>query len=205
MEELYTPIKADLGKVARTLGDAFYTYPIHKWLIDDDEFRKKQHPKISMVFAKYGYKFGNMVATSENCEGVMLYAPSDDSDVTNMQLVRCGVLKILLTKWGSKWLDDFDKVSKANDLIREKNAPDRHMYIWIVGVHPDHQRKKFASKMLNPFLKKMDEKGMPCYLETYKTKNVSIYKRFGFELLEEYPVPETPLTLYSMLRNVPEK
>lgn len=36
--------------------------------------------------------------------------------------------------------------------------------------------------------------------ENFKKTNVSIYNHFGFNLLDEYAVPNTDLTLYSMLR-----
>jgi GNAT superfamily N-acetyltransferase len=98
-------------------------------------------------------------------------------------------------------LDNFNKVSKANDKIRLKNAPKPHIYIWVLAVIPEHQGKGYSKKMLAPLIKKADEEKMPCYLERYKKKNVEIYGHFGFECIEEYPVPETSLTLYSMLRN----
>ncbi len=200
MEGYYKPTKADLVKVAHTFADAFYDYPLHKYLLPDDVLRKKQHPMIGMVFATYGYKFSNLVATSENCEGIMLFASSPDGDTTTMQLVRSGLLKVLFTRWGGKWVERSDKVSKVSEKIRRKNAPDPHVYIWVLGVRPELQGKGYSRKLLAPLLKKADDDRVPCYLETFKTKNVAIYKRFGFEVVEECPVPETPLTLYSMLR-----
>lgn len=92
LPDYYLPTKKDLSKVACTLGDAFFDYPIHKWLIPDDIARKKNHPTIGMVFASYGFRFGNLVATSENCEGVMLYAPSSEGDATTWQLIQSGFL-----------------------------------------------------------------------------------------------------------------
>lgn len=118
MQELYKPTKADLKKVAKSVGDAFYTYPLFKWLTKDDELRKKTHPKVSLLFTKFAYKFGNLVATSENCEGAMFYVHSESDDMTTMQLIRCGALKILFTSWGKKWVDGFDKITKLNDTSR---------------------------------------------------------------------------------------
>jgi hypothetical protein len=34
-------------------------------------------------------------------------------------------------------------------------------------------------------LNRLDETGLPCYLETLDEKNVGIYERFGFKLVEK--------------------
>ncbi len=203
MEGYYKPTKADLVKVARTFADAFYDYPLHEYLLPDDVLRKEQHPTIGKVYATFGYRFGNMVATSENCEGVMLYESGNDGDATVMQFLRCGVLRLLFTRWGRTWAIRSGKVSRAIDKIRRKNAPDPHVYVTLLAVLPENQGKGYARKLLAPLLKKADDDRIPCYLETFKAKNAAIYNHLGFELLEEYPVPETPLTLYSMLRRPP--
>jgi ribosomal protein S18 acetylase RimI-like enzyme len=74
------------------------------------------------------------------------------------------------------------------------------MYLIIIGVDPKFQGQGFGSKLLKFGLKKLDETNTPCYLETFKKSNVLIYKHFGFDLLDEAPLPNTDLTLYSMLR-----
>jgi len=46
-----------------------------------------------------------------------------------------------------------------------------------------------------------EEKNCPCYLETFKTVNVEIYKHLEFQLADQRPVPGSPLTLYAMIRD----
>ncbi|MEX2681833.1 MAG: GNAT family N-acetyltransferase [Candidatus Sigynarchaeota archaeon] len=199
MEGHYKPTKADLVKVERTFSDAFYDYPLHKYIVPDDDIRKKLLPKIFKVTAVYGYKFGNMVITSENCEGVMLYAPSNEHGPTITQLLKCGALSLVFTRWNVTWLWRFNKVSRIIDKIRKKNAPVPHIYVAYLAVHPAHQGKGYARRLLVPLLKKAGEDHVPCYLETFEAKNVEIYKRIGFKLREECTIPGTPLILYSML------
>jgi len=203
MEAYYKPTKADLAAVARTFAEAFYDYPLHKYLLPDDATRKRAHPRIGMVYATFGYKFGNMVATSEACEGVMLYASGKDVDPTGLQFVQSGALRLLFTRWGGMWAARSFKVGKAIDTMRRKHAPDPHVYITLLAVLPEHHGKGHARKLLAPLFKNADAGRIPCYLETFKAKNVTIYEHLGFELLEECPVHGTPLTLYAMLRKPP--
>jgi hypothetical protein len=41
-----------------------------------------------------------------------------------------------------------------------------------------------------------------CYLETLDEQNVSLYKHFGFKIVDKSNVPETSLTNWAMLREV---
>jgi hypothetical protein len=40
----------------------------------------------------------------------------------------------------------------------------------------------------------------PAHLESSNLKNVPLYQRFGFEVIEEIPLPEDGPTLWAMLR-----
>ena len=49
-------------------------------------------------------------------------------------------------------------------------------------------------------LTRIDEAGLPCYLETLEEQNVPLYEHFGFAVAEESTIPETELTNWAMLR-----
>ncbi len=70
----------------------------------------------------------------------------------------------------------------------------------VIGVAPVSQGQGYASKLLKPMLARLDEEGLPCYLETQKEKNVTLYQHFGFNVVEEFTFPSTTLTTWAMLR-----
>jgi hypothetical protein len=49
-------------------------------------------------------------------------------------------------------------------------------------------------------LARIDEAGLPCYLETLEEQNIRLYEHFGFTVAEESAIPETSLTNWAMLR-----
>jgi len=49
-------------------------------------------------------------------------------------------------------------------------------------------------------LNRLDSEKIPCFLETQTEKNVAIYERYGFEVVEKGMIPETTLPHYGMLR-----
>jgi ribosomal protein S18 acetylase RimI-like enzyme len=84
--------------------------------------------------------------------------------------------------------------------MHKRLTPFPHWYLEIIGVTPENQGKSFAGKLIRDMLVKIDEEGLPCYLETVEEKNVGIYRRFGFEVIETSQVPGTPLFTWAMLR-----
>jgi len=40
--------------------------------------------------------------------------------------------------------------------------------------------------MLDPVLRRADRQGLPCYLDTDRKINLSIYERFGFRAVKKY-------------------
>ncbi|RAL69756.1 putative puromycin N-acetyltransferase [Dehalococcoides mccartyi] len=51
----------------------------------------------------------------------------------------------------------------------------------------------------------MNETGIPCYLETQSSQNVSMYEHLGFKLLASQVITGTSQTIYGMLKNPDRK
>jgi GNAT superfamily N-acetyltransferase len=49
-----------------------------------------------------------------------------------------------------------------------------------------------GSRLMEAFAERMDKVGEPAYLETDKPENVVFYERFGFEVVDEAVVLDTP-------------
>ena len=47
----------------------------------------------------------------------------------------------------------------------------------------------------------IDHEHLPCYLETTEQRNVPFYERHGFRVVGADQIPETPITLWAMLRD----
>jgi predicted acetyltransferase len=72
-----------------------------------------------------------------------------------------------------------------------KNAhPDEpHWYLAIVGSDPGIRRKGFGHALMRSRLDRCDAEGLPAYLESTNPDNVPYYRRFGFEVTGEIPLP----------------
>jgi GNAT superfamily N-acetyltransferase len=61
-----------------------------------------------------------------------------------------------------------------------------HWYLATLGAEPDRQGTGIGSALLASTLARIDEEGTPAYLESSKARNVPLYARHGFEVIDEF-------------------
>lgn len=66
------------------------------------------------------------------------------------------------------------------DELHARHAPESHQYLHVVGVSPKHQGSGIGRSLLEPALRRFDQRGEPAYLETFKPRNVPFYESLGF-------------------------
>ena len=79
-------------------------------------------------------------------------------------------------------------------------VPYDHWYFQNIVVKPEEQGKGYGGLLISTMIKKIESDELPIYLETNTEKNVSIYQKYGFEILEHEIITETDVPLWCMLR-----
>ena len=74
-----------------------------------------------------------------------------------------------------------------------------HWYLPLIGVDPMYQGKGHGDALMRYALERCDRDHLPAYLESTNPRNISLYKRHGFEALETIQVGSSP-PLVPMLR-----
>lgn len=67
-----------------------------------------------------------------------------------------------------------------------------HWYLPLIGVDPAQQNKGYGSALLKRSLVECDRGNKLAYLESTNPKNISLYQRYGFELLDTLQVGTSP-------------
>lgn len=183
LNDLYSLKKTDINRAANIAAQAYTTAGDNSNLNPDPSKQLKISQILMKMTFKYSMKFGYVYATSQQIEGIVAWLPHDRTAIPLWRYLRYGVLKtLLLTERGTlNTLKKYDKICKDK---HKEHANFPHWYLYNLAVHPDYQGKGYASKLLIPMLKTLDEKRMPCYLETGE-RNVKIYQHFGFEVVEQ--------------------
>lgn len=98
------------------------------------------------------------------------------------------------------WLaGGLDRGQRIERLMHTRHPEEPHWYLHTLAIRPERQRRGYGSILIGPGLERADSDGLPCYLETQRESNIPFYRRFGFELVEEIRLEDSP-PLWTMWR-----
>jgi ribosomal protein S18 acetylase RimI-like enzyme len=77
-----------------------------------------------------------------------------------------------------------DRAFEAFGLLEQAHPHDRpHYYLSLLGTDPEHRGHGHGLGLLADNLARIDDEGMPAYLEASNPANVELYERYGFEVV----------------------
>jgi ribosomal protein S18 acetylase RimI-like enzyme len=191
--------KRDIKPVSAMLARAFQDYPPYKFAIPDDERRRHRLPAMMTLNVKLGFYYGNAYATSPALEGGMLTMPYPGGEFTWWRLIRCGMLSLM--RGGASIGQNIGLVEETIATAHEELAPGPHIYIMMVGVDPENQKKGYASKLFQHVISFADDRQVPLFIDTCSETDVALYQHLEFEVVDRRPIPGTPLETTAMIRS----
>jgi len=186
---------------ALVLGRAFAEYELLRYYFQDETQRQAVADSFGFISLSIALKYGEVYASSQKLEGVAAWLPPGKAFFGGWQIIRSVPLPVLF-RFARQGASRLRAYGRYIDNVHRKLVPYPHWYLQIIGVDPAYQGQRFSSRLLKPVLERIDREGMPCYLETNTDKNVTIYRRFGFEVVSEDKIPGTEVTSFAMLRKV---
>ena len=89
---------------------------------------------------------------------------------------------------------------RAVETLRARAAGGPHWYLAGIGVEPSEQRKGIGSALMAPGVEGAERDRLPCVLLTNAERNLSFYRRHGFEVVLEADVPPGAPHAWAMVR-----
>ena len=196
INDLYKIQKIDLNNAVNVLTDAFSEESMWKEVFNDEV----KNRVLTEVMVRFCLKYGNVLSTSENLEGVMAITPHD-KDMTALRVIRSGGFFLSM-----KIANESKKLKVLSNTIEEAKKSldlDPYIHLLIMGVSREFQGKGFGGKLIRAVIEKSETERKPIYLETQKEENVSLYEKYGFSVKKKINLPE-PLNLpmWLMVRDV---
>ena len=97
-------------------------------------------------------------------------------------------------------LRKFFALSAAIEKLHERDVPNQHWYLMVLGVDPPYQGQGLGGAVLEQELRDADMSGLPCYEETAKPINLTFYEKQGFVVNKEIAVPMGGPPLWTLIR-----
>ena len=191
--------KSNAKPAAEVLVKAFWNHPPLQNYFPDEVEREKIAPYFFSLTVFNGIRYGEVHTTSPDMEGIAVWLPSDNYPVTQWRLLR-SVPPSEILGFGRYGGSKMRSLGQYIDAVHGRLAPFKHWFLQAIGVAPQFQGRGYSGRLLRGMLGRIDEAGLPCYLETLEEQNIRLYEHFGFVLTEESAIPETNLTNWVMLR-----
>jgi len=187
ISDLYKIQKKDLKNTVNILTNAFSEDSMWKKVFDDED----KNRVLTEVMVRFCMKYGNVVSTSDNLEGIMAIAPHD-KEMTTLRVILSG--SFFLSMKISKEAKKMEILSKAVEEAKKSLNLGPHIHLLIMGVSQEFQGKGFGGKLLRALIEKAQTEKKSIYLETQKEDNINFYEKYGFSVKKKIILPE-PLNL----------
>jgi ribosomal protein S18 acetylase RimI-like enzyme len=195
ISDLYKIQKKDLKNAVNVLTNAFSKDSMWKEVFDDGD----KNRVLTEVMVRFCLKYGNVLSTSANLEGIMAIAPHD-KEMTTLRVILSG--SFFLSMKISKEAKKMEILSNAIEEAKKSLNLGPYIHLLMMGVSQEFQGKGFGRKLLRALIEKAQTEKKSIYLETQKEENVKFYEKYGFSVKKKIILPE-PLNLpmWLMLRD----
>jgi GNAT superfamily N-acetyltransferase len=180
----------ELDAVTRTLWLAFRDDPLWIWAIPDHEKLEVLWRFLIRSALRYQWVWiaGDYAAAS-------VWIPPGGTELTDEEEGRFEpLLQEIAGGHAFAVLELLDRFDSAHPRDRP------HYYLSILGTHPDFRGRGVGMALLADNLARIDEEGVPAYLESSNPDNVRLYERVGFERVGEFSTPDRSHVVATMWR-----
>lgn len=177
---------SDAAGMGESLARAFDADPLYAWLLPETSTRARRLTTLFTTFARHVFVPEGVSYTFDGHEGASLWVPPGAPSVRfgSAFFSAPGIVSALGTR-----LVAGGRVLAALEAAHPKEP---HHYLAMLGVHPMHQGKGLSRALVSPILARADDEKRLAYLETATESNVSLYRRFGFEVTGELRALDAP-------------
>jgi ribosomal protein S18 acetylase RimI-like enzyme len=179
----------DESAAVATIVMAFAADPMTRWTWPNPDQYLAAMPRMARAFCGRAFAHGSALAT-EGFTGVALWLPPGvEADGEGLGAVMQSTVAP-------------ERLADGAGLFEQMAAfhpHEPHWYLPLIGVDPAHFGEGHGAALMAHALARCDSERAPAYLESTNQRNVSLYRRHGFEPLGTIQVGSTP-PLVPMLR-----
>ena len=192
------PLQASaLERAVVTAASAYLPDPIITWVFPDAARRPAASRALMRVLVGYGLRYGRVTA-SHDARAVCVWIPPG-SGITIPRMIRSRMLALPF-RAGFRPSARFMAANETMDKIHKARVPGPHWYLFGVAVAPELHNQGIGSSIIREGLARADRESRPCYLETSEPRNLVLYQRLGFAVLEEATLGKGGPPAWAMLR-----
>ncbi len=147
---------------------------------------------------RMGLLYGE-VYTTPSIDGVAVWISPENTGIILGPMLRTGFLTAILSMGIRPMMTLMRSMNYTEKLAKQAAISGPYWELAVIGVEPSQQGKGIGATLIQPILDRADVDKMPCYLISGNKRNLSFYKRHGFEIATQGQTPAGP-QIWVMLR-----
>lgn len=175
-------ISSDVLQMAAVLGRAMEEDPGICWMFPRSRTRGRLLPEVFAAMIHHLYLPAKDVYTTDDHAAAALWLPPGNAAPAPSDVIRLAVRMALLFPRAGRALWRAPGVA---GFLRAHRPGEPHYYLALLGTDPRRQGHGIGSALLSCQLTRCDTEGFPAYLESSNRRNLALYARHGFEVVEE--------------------
>ncbi len=182
--------ESDLGGVAETLAAAFKSDPLWSWAFSDSAKLEVWWRFLLVGALRYPWVWvaGDYAATT-------VWIPPGGTELSRADDER--VAPLLEELVGPRAMDVVELLER---FAASHPRGEPHFYLSLLGTHPGSRGHGYGMALLAENLVKIDEAGIPAYLESSNPANITRYESLGFRCVGEFSTPDHSHSVTTMWR-----
>jgi ribosomal protein S18 acetylase RimI-like enzyme len=194
MQKKQTEVRTTTGatEIDHAIGKlvlAFSTDPVARWMYGDPDQYLTHIPRLFRALGASSFESGGAQRTPDGL-GVALWLPPGVRGESGP------VEAVIAESIASERQAEVGSVFEETERYR---PTERHWYLSLIGVETIHRNRGYGAALLEQGLSQCDREHCPAYLWSSNPKNVSLYRRHGFETVDTIQVGSSP-PIFPMLR-----
>ncbi|HLP50082.1 MAG TPA: GNAT family N-acetyltransferase [Chitinophagales bacterium] len=183
------------------MGEAFYNYPLmlHAFKGYSDAERAKRVNHLYTSVAATAIMYGGLIVTPDE-QGAITWLSGKHFPLGLYREIKSGMATLPI-KLGLKPTNKLVQHDNPPEAWIRKNAGEKMGYIWTLGVRTAAQGKGLSRQLIEQSITDMRAQGLSeFWLKTEDSKNVTIYQKIGFEVVNEILVKSSGIKSWAMWR-----
>jgi GNAT superfamily N-acetyltransferase len=186
--------REDVSRLALALARAFDGDPPMRWFLPDDSRRVELARLMFEVMLERLHLRRDECYTTTDVVGGALWVPPGRWRLSLSQQLR--LLPSMLKVFGR----GLGRAQRGLAVMDSKHPREPHYYLDSLGVEPERQGRGLGSALMRPILERCDREQLPAYLNAGSPRSRNLYLRHGFEVTDEFRLPEDGPPLWRMWR-----
>ena len=192
-------VRSDIPALAALLARAFDRDPFYAFLAGEGSERHARMGEGWTGILRFASAGLSETYTTEDRAGVAIWLPPGYGGPSMLDSARLMPAIARLAGW--RRLRTVSDALDALERHRHRLVPRPHFYLSALGVDPHRQGGGIGTLLMRPILERCDRESIPAYLETAVARNVLLYERLGFRVVEEMDLPRSDVHGWLMLRD----